>query len=371
LTDAAGRIVFDVAVLNEGGAVADVAETPVPDLTFLLADCKKNGQPVGSPGPSAIHAIPLAPQDAVFCELISAPIADLSVVKDDGIAEVKAGDGAAHTYVITVSNAGPRTATNVTLDDLWPPDFVLRTISSSQGTCSGVASFTCTLGSLAPLASATVTASYTVPAATPLQPHTNAVTVHSTTPDPVPGNNSAIDTDTVVCPFAAATRSTGFWSTHFDLARATWQAIPAAGRRLCSSGTEALGSNELISRGGGAVEQGISVVEGALWSDPVRTAAMVERSPIGRARVHLAQQLMAALLNQQAFGARPPAGLIASARAAYCGESRDAILAVARRLYAFNVSGEGDPFPAWVAPSAPQPAASKAVADKAFWDAMP
>src|SRR5258705_434019 len=58
-------------------------------------------------------------------------------------------------------------------------------------------SFTCSLGDLAAGASATVSASYTVPSTAPAGTQTNTATVSSTTPDSDTSNNSASDTDTV------------------------------------------------------------------------------------------------------------------------------------------------------------------------------
>jgi len=126
--------------------------------------------------------------------------ADLSVTKSDDVTTVTAGDGVTRTYTITVSNAGPSNATSVTLTDAWPSGFTRGTPSPSQGTCTNVGpgpNFTCALGTLAQGGSATVTVTYTVPASTLAGPQTNTVIVSSNTPDLVPGNNTATDTNTV------------------------------------------------------------------------------------------------------------------------------------------------------------------------------
>src|SRR5207245_1764180 len=126
---------------------------------------------------------------------------DLAVTKDDGVSTVIAGDGVTRIYTITVSNiAGPSDATSVTLSDTWPSGFTRGTITPSQGTCTPAMTgqnFTCALGPLAKGGSATVTVTYTVPASTPAGPQTHTVTVSSDTPDSVPGNNTASDTNTV------------------------------------------------------------------------------------------------------------------------------------------------------------------------------
>jgi len=57
--------------------------------------------------------------------------------QDDGETSVTAGDGVTHTYTITVSNAGPSDATNVTVGEAsFPVGFTMGTVSSSQGSCA-------------------------------------------------------------------------------------------------------------------------------------------------------------------------------------------------------------------------------------------
>jgi uncharacterized repeat protein (TIGR01451 family) len=122
--------------------------------------------------------------------------ADLSITKDDGVTEVTAGDGTTHTYTITVSNSGPSDADNVTVsEDSFPAGFVMGTVSSSQGDCTG---FGCNLGTIASGNSATITVQYTVPSDTQAGPQTNTVSVTSDDPDPDPNNNSASDTNEVL-----------------------------------------------------------------------------------------------------------------------------------------------------------------------------
>src|SRR5207248_1987420 len=102
--------------------------------------------------------------------------ADLSVTKSDGMTSVTAGDGITRTYTITVANAGPSPASGVTLTDTWPGGFTLGAITASQGSCTpGSGSFTCSLGTLAAAGSATISASYTVPATTAAGTQTNSV----------------------------------------------------------------------------------------------------------------------------------------------------------------------------------------------------
>jgi uncharacterized repeat protein (TIGR01451 family) len=123
--------------------------------------------------------------------------ADVSITKSDGVTNVVAGDGATHTYTITVTNAGPSDAANVSVADTWPSGFTRGTITAPQSvTCAGSPGFTCSLGTVPAGGTVTITVNYTVPATTNAS-QTNTATVSSQTPDPTAGNNTATDTDTV------------------------------------------------------------------------------------------------------------------------------------------------------------------------------
>jgi uncharacterized repeat protein (TIGR01451 family) len=126
--------------------------------------------------------------------------ADLSVTKTDGLTSVPLLDLSTHTYTIVVTNAGPSVAVDVRLNDYWPSGFNRGATTTTQGSCTqGSGDFTCSLGNLAPGASVTVKADYTVPPITTLLgSHTNTVVVGSSTPDPNTANNTASKTTMVV-----------------------------------------------------------------------------------------------------------------------------------------------------------------------------
>ncbi len=109
--------------------------------------------------------------------------AELSIAKSDGINTVTAGDPTVRTYTITITNNGPSNAAGVSLSDTWPTGFSRGTVTPSQGSCSGSPSFTCSLGTIAAGANATVTVTYTVPASTTASPQVNSATVGATTSD--------------------------------------------------------------------------------------------------------------------------------------------------------------------------------------------
>jgi uncharacterized repeat protein (TIGR01451 family) len=119
--------------------------------------------------------------------------ADLAVDKADS--PDPATSGSPITYVVTVDNDGPETATNVEVEDVLPVSSTFVSAVPSQGTCSQVLPVvTCNLGSLADEAVATVTIVIT---------HAGTGTINdvagaeSSVLDPNPLNNVATETTTV------------------------------------------------------------------------------------------------------------------------------------------------------------------------------
>ena len=179
-----------------------------------------------APGASASYQLTLAvPANSVLVSLVntatitSTPIADpnagndtatdtdtvttsadLAVVKTDSADPISPGD--VLDYVITVTNNGPSDAQNLTVTDSVPApgSFSITGIVASAGACGNVGNdVTCTLGTLVPGATWTITISILLDPATPGGLYTDTATVTSTTPDPVPGNNSDAES-TVVFP---------------------------------------------------------------------------------------------------------------------------------------------------------------------------
>ena len=99
-------------------------------------------------------------------------------------------------YTVLVVNGGPSTATSVTVTDVLPPGFSLISATSTQGTCSGTTTVTCSIGTMALNATATVTIRGT---ATQPGSYANTATVTAAEPDPLPTNNiSTIEVSTAV-----------------------------------------------------------------------------------------------------------------------------------------------------------------------------
>jgi uncharacterized repeat protein (TIGR01451 family) len=101
------------------------------------------------------------------------------------------------TYTLVVTNKGPGTATNVQLVDPLPGPMTYLSVSTTQGTCSGGATVSCNLGTLAANASATVTV---VVRATQAGQFTNTVTVSGQGGEQNPADNTASATTTVLAP---------------------------------------------------------------------------------------------------------------------------------------------------------------------------
>lgn len=121
--------------------------------------------------------------------------ADLAVTK---VGPAGVASGASITYTITAMNNGPADATGVTFTDVIPTGTTYTSVSQMTGptfTCNSLAvpvtgTLSCSAGSFPRGATAT----FTLVVAT--SPSTtgaivNTVTITSSTPDPLPGNNSA------------------------------------------------------------------------------------------------------------------------------------------------------------------------------------
>jgi uncharacterized repeat protein (TIGR01451 family) len=120
------------------------------------------------------------------------PRADLALTKSDSPDPVLVENEL--TYELAVTNHGPDLASDVVVTDNLPDTVALLSVLSSQGSCSGITTITCELGTLAAEATATIT----IRVAT-LETGTvsNTASVTASERDPVPGNNSATETTEV------------------------------------------------------------------------------------------------------------------------------------------------------------------------------
>ena len=122
------------------------------------------------------------------------PTADLAIANSDGVTSVDAGGTI--SYTVTVSNAGPSTATGATVSAPIPPG--IASFSWTGPSATGGTGAISAAVSLAPGATVTYTITAGVdPAATGTIADTATITAPAGLTDSNPANNSATDTDTL------------------------------------------------------------------------------------------------------------------------------------------------------------------------------
>jgi uncharacterized repeat protein (TIGR01451 family) len=162
----------------------------------------------------------------VVTYVASANQADVSINKTASPNPVN--QGTILTYTLTVSNAGPAVAQNVTVTDILPGEVTYASASTTAGTCSYTTSsttVTCSLGSLSVGSTAVVTISVNAATFSSSTYSTNTATVSASTPDPNTSNNSSSFTSNIqastavdIASFNAYTQPDGsvrlVWHTH-------------------------------------------------------------------------------------------------------------------------------------------------------------
>jgi uncharacterized repeat protein (TIGR01451 family) len=180
---------FSIPVLLDvaSGSVASAADLNVDGLSDLLA---------------------LGPGNAISVFLNTSPTsgADLGILQAS-VSPEPVGVGSNLTYTADVFNQGPKDATGVTFTDTLPNAVGFVSATAAQGSCvqsQGIV--TCDIGSLAAAFEASVTI-----VVTPTAPGTiaNSMSVTATESDPVPANNSATQTSTVLTPYKLTITKTG------------------------------------------------------------------------------------------------------------------------------------------------------------------
>jgi uncharacterized repeat protein (TIGR01451 family) len=171
--------------------------------------CKKGETTVESGSGASLSGIPVGDGDVVVCTVTNspksngggggggggqaaAPVLDLSIAKSASPTQVTVGGTIAWT--VTVTNNGATGASNVNVIDTLPGGVTLVSATPSQGSCSGTS---CSLGSLAAGASATITIVTTATAAGELL---NSATVSASQAETTTTNNTATAVAAAVAP---------------------------------------------------------------------------------------------------------------------------------------------------------------------------
>ena len=156
--------------------------TPTPTNT-LTPTATSTGSPTATATPTLTST---ASSTATATPTPPVAGADLSITKVGAPVTLNPGD--VLTYTLTIDNAGPLTATGVTVTDSLPTTVVLLMATPSQGSCNGSTVVVCSLGSLAPSESATVTLIVRTGLAGTLF---NTASVRGNEPDPDPSNDTS------------------------------------------------------------------------------------------------------------------------------------------------------------------------------------
>ena len=197
------------------GNINNTVNLPAGGSVSYTASCAISAAATGSLSNTATVAAPGGVTDptpgnntATDTDTLAAT-ADLAVTVTDGV--TTATPGGSVTYTITASNAGPSNATGATVTDTFPAALTCTwtCVGAGGGTCtasgSGNINNTVNLpagGSVSYTASCAVSNS-----ATGTISNTATVAAAAGTTDPVAGNNSATDVDTVVGARVTATKT--------------------------------------------------------------------------------------------------------------------------------------------------------------------
>ncbi len=187
------------------GNINDIVNLPSGGSVTYTASCTISASASGTLCNTATVAAPASVTDpdpannsATDCDTLGGS-ADLSITKTDGVTTATAGGSV--TYTIVAANSGPSSATGATVADTFPASL------TCTWTCVGAGGGTCTASgsgnvndtvNLPSGGSVTYTASCTISAsATGTLCNTATVTAPAGVTDSNPGNNSAMDCDTL------------------------------------------------------------------------------------------------------------------------------------------------------------------------------
>ncbi len=152
------------------------------------------------------------------------------------------------------------------------------------------------------------------------------------------------------------TRTPGYWQTHYVEANREWTKVVDAGNALQCGAPD----NFIVNT--------TPRLEGGFWSSVSYETNKHKRTTVDQARMQLAFQLLAAILNNQAFGSDPGSSVLNDARTNFCGSNRSAMLTSKSLLDTFNNGGSSQPFPTGYINGKADPTKSKSIAAKVYWN---
>jgi len=200
LTGPAGWTCSTVTLLCTNNANTTLAANTSATFTFVVT--VNSGVASGTTitdTASVADTTPVDPNNANNSATASVPVADgadLSVTNTPSPVPVLATNNI--TYSQVISNAGPSTATNVTVTETLPANTTAQTLSGPAGWICNVGTLTCSNPSFAPGTPATITFVVKVNAGTASGTTiSDTVSVSSATTDPNSSNNSATANDVV------------------------------------------------------------------------------------------------------------------------------------------------------------------------------
>jgi uncharacterized repeat protein (TIGR01451 family) len=195
----------NVSVTCTRPSLASGANAPV--ITVTVSAPAQAGTAVNTASVTSATPDPVPSNNTSSTSTTVLASADLSIVKG-GPANVTAAGTI--TYSLAVANAGPSNASSLTVTDTLPAGVTFVSATGTGWTCTNVgnASVTCTRPALATATSAPAI-SIVVTAPAQGASLSNAATVSSSTPDPVPGNNTSTAATNVAASADLAITKTG------------------------------------------------------------------------------------------------------------------------------------------------------------------
>ncbi|HSX53574.1 MAG TPA: hypothetical protein VLF90_04425, partial [Patescibacteria group bacterium] len=171
--------------------------------------------------------------------------------------------------------------------------------------------------------------------------------------------DSACSAEAVTVTAPPITRTLGFWQTHFTFTNSVYASSGGSSNPIWTfCGTRIV--TDITS-------SNMSMLYGGFYASIPKTTIGTKRSALDQARMQLMQQLLAAILNNIAFGGGT--SLIAPAKSAYCGTSVSDILNQVTILDNFN--GSGDSLSTSQNTGSAEPKTSSADANLVAWDVLP